>query len=89
MKVNEITQSIQKLKAFWGKEKIVIDSGNKEKVENFKLKRGSDLPSDFKEFYSHINGMDKYYPNYSDENGFLFYPIEFVNTVDIYLKIQK
>lgn len=84
--VNEISQAVHKLKKFWESQKIDIVPGSKEKVEYFQSLKGYHLPSDFKEFYFHLNGMEKYYPNNADENGFLFYPIESVDTANILFK---
>ena len=36
------------------------------------------LPNDFKELYLKANGMGTLYPNEIDDEGFLFYPIEFI-----------
>jgi hypothetical protein len=34
------------------------------------------LPSDFIDFYVNVNGMSYLFPNDYDKNGFLFYPVE-------------
>lgn len=40
------------------------------------------LPSDFRKFYSMVNGMKSYYPNDVDQEGFLFYPVEALAPVE-------
>ncbi len=40
------------------------------------------LPMDFIEFYEKVNGMKSLYPNYTDNEGFLFYPIESIIAVE-------
>jgi hypothetical protein len=34
------------------------------------------LPGDFVEFYLRANGMEDFYPNEMDNEGFLFHPVE-------------
>jgi hypothetical protein len=37
---------------------------------------GISLPKDIRDFYSFANGMAEFYPNFSDEEGFSFWPLD-------------
>ncbi len=39
------------------------------------------LPSDFIQYFKLVNGMQSLYPNYNDNEGFLFYPLQKLVTV--------
>jgi hypothetical protein len=73
-----IAQSVQTLIDHWVSRGVTISPGNRKKIEDFKISASYNLPKDFIEFYSRVNGMSALYPNETDENGFLFYPIEAV-----------
>ncbi len=45
------------------------------KTSEYLNKHATQLPNDFADYFKTVNGMDKLYPNASDENGFLFYPL--------------
>jgi len=79
MGLEKIRESVLILTTFWDKQQIKFGRGSKEKIESFEKLKSYELPSDFKEFYSLINGMEEFYPNYMDDHGFLFYPIEAIN----------
>ncbi|TXJ23515.1 MAG: SMI1/KNR4 family protein [Chitinophagaceae bacterium] len=81
MGVENITQAVQILIEFWKKQRLKIVPAKLDEIESFQKQKGYKLPSDFEEFYSHVNGMEAFYPNDIDENGFLFYPIEAVTPV--------
>lgn len=79
MELGKVAQAVQALTTFWDNQQLKFEHGSKEKTERFEKLKGFELPSDFKEFYSLINGMEKLYPNDMDSNGFLIYPIEAIN----------
>jgi hypothetical protein len=78
MVIKNISNSCQKLILYWEQQGIPIISGDEKKVNDFEKINGFALPSDFKFFYALVNGMDRFFPNKTDKNGFLFYPIEAV-----------
>lgn len=61
---------------FWGKQGILTSSNSKQDIDEFQKSNNIHLPQDFVDFYSELNGMEIFYPNESDEEGFLFYPLE-------------
>jgi hypothetical protein len=76
MVIENISNSVQKLILYWKQQGIPTIPGDIKKVEDFEKLNGFALPPDFREFYALLNGMDRFYPNKTDKNGFLFYPIE-------------
>lgn len=81
MGVKNITQAVQTLIEFWEKQRLKIVPAKMDEIKAFQKRTGYELPSDFEEFYSQVNGMEGFYPNDIEENGFLFYPIEAVTPV--------
>ena len=81
--VNSISDSVQILSQYWKEQGIMKTVSDIKKIEDSEKLNGFTLPSDFKEFYSLINGMEGLYPNEIDKNGFLFYPIEAVVPVAV------
>lgn len=58
---------------------------SKRTMEMFELKRDIKMPRDFVEYFETVDGMGTLYPNDSDKNGFLFYPLnalEFIKSSD-------
>jgi SMI1 / KNR4 family (SUKH-1) len=89
MGIKNITQSVQAIVLFWEKQKLKIAPGKLDKFEVFETRNGYKLPNDFREFYSKINGMEALYPNYTDDNGFLLYPIEAIIPANTEFKNSK
>ena len=57
---------------------IEINGKSFDDVEDILLADRLLLPADFKSFYSIVNGMESFYPNDTDDEGFLIYPFEAV-----------
>lgn len=72
---------IETLISYWEKQDIVINSISMNEIDNFQKKKKSSLPADFQQFYAMVNGMGECYPNYMDKEGFLFYPLEAIDSV--------
>lgn len=67
---------------YWEKQGIKIAPKTIDEIEYIQKNNKLRMPGDFKFFYSRVNGMGNFYPNETDEEGFLFYPIEAVVSVD-------
>ena len=79
MASKSLTLSIHLLSERWITQRVVNPS-TINPDSNLIVQKGSDhLPDDFIQFYSTVNGMQDFYPNEMDEEGFLFYPKEAVN----------
>ena len=62
---------------YWLAGNVTISKGNKlEQIEVVEKNLNIHLPGDLKEYFGDFNGMQELYPNYTDSNGFLFYPLE-------------
>ncbi|KMQ66237.1 hypothetical protein ACM46_01400 [Chryseobacterium angstadtii] len=78
MKIDHLKQRLTKLINFWKKQAIPVSSKSRQEIDEFQKNNNIHLPEDFVEFYSDLNGMETLYPNETDEEGFLFYPLEAV-----------
>lgn len=74
--MKELKQSIDQLIEHWRKQDIIVSSKSPLVINTIEKQKSVLIPIDFKEFYSRVNGMESLYPNGSDEEGFLFYPVE-------------
>ncbi len=70
--------AINRLINYWEEQKIKIFPSSVNEIMLFEKKNNIELPYDLIEFYSRVNGMAELYPNYTDEEGYLFYPLKFV-----------
>jgi SMI1-KNR4 cell-wall len=82
MEIKEISLIITQLIEFWQNQKIIILSKTKQEIDNIEKNSPVILPSDFRKLYERVNGMGNFYPNEIDEEGFLFYPIEGIISVN-------
>lgn len=82
MVAERIVLIISRLVDFWISQKIKISTKTLEEIDLVERQRELKLPNDFKEFYSRVNGMGDFYPNEIDEEGFLFYPVEAIVSVN-------
>lgn len=69
----EIVGIVNEVKSYWLSQGIEPGHANVKLSCLFNQIKESD---DFSYFFTEANGMVGLYPNYSDENGFLFYPCE-------------
>lgn len=76
MEIERILLVIDRLISFWRDQNIKITTKTLQEIDLIQKDKVLRLPNDFKELYSKVNGMEDYYPNEIDEEGFLFYPLE-------------
>lgn len=78
----ELKETLSDLLFYWKQQNIRLTSGCSDSaIKLLESKMNVTLPSDFVDFYRMINGMELLYPNDSDENGFLFYPLQGLKAV--------
>jgi hypothetical protein len=82
MVAEKIVLITSKLIDFWRTQKIKILAMPLEEINLVERERELKLPSDFKMFYSMVNGMVDFYPNEIDAEGFLFYPVDAILSVN-------
>jgi len=91
----ELKKKLVELLYYWERQNIRITSGcSQQDINHSEVKLNVKLPSDFEEYFRLVNGMGLLYPNDSDDNGFLFYPLQGLTTVQIdkgsdYGQLQK
>lgn len=73
---NNLIANIERLIVYWKDQEITTTKLSAFEIEAFEKWRHIRLPNDFKEYYQRANGMKSYYPNDTDTEGFLFYPLE-------------
>ncbi|MEP7220027.1 MAG: SMI1/KNR4 family protein [Bacteroidota bacterium] len=71
---------IASLIRFWEEQGISSNPNTEEEIREIEHAKGFNLPDDFKSLYSRTNCMERYYPNDMDDEGFLFYPLEYLIT---------
>lgn len=81
MAIERILLVLTRLIEFWQKQNITILAKTKQEINQIEKSNFLNLPNDFKEFYQKANGMVMLYPNEFDEEGFLFYPIDVIQSV--------
>lgn len=86
MVIEGIVLIITQLIEFWRSQKIEITTITIDEIGLVEKKLELKLPDDFKSFYSRVNGMVEFYPNEIDEEGFLFYPVEAIVSVNTELQ---
>ena len=77
-----MVENIMALVNYWEAQSIQVSSISKNDIEIWQLNRGIILPYDFMQYFLIVNGMKFVYPDGFDKEGFLFYPIEGLITVD-------
>lgn len=78
MGIKKKSPTIDLLIKHWKNQNIDIASKSIYEIEKCIKQNRIVLPNDFKELYSVVNGMKNFYPNEIDEEGFLFYPVEYI-----------
>jgi len=71
-----LKSNINRLIDYWKEQGLAITPNSLRSIDAFESKKHIHLPDDFKEYFSMVNGMSSYYPNDIDNEGFLFYPLE-------------
>jgi hypothetical protein len=70
---------IERLNASWSKDGVCIQPGASiEQIEAFETQYQVHLPSDFREYFITINGMERWE---TDENMFSFLPIDAIKSI--------
>jgi hypothetical protein len=72
----EIKKALSDLQLFWENQNIKAIGKTIDSIKAFEQAKHIKLPEDFIEYFKTLNGMETLYPNDSDNNGFLFYPLE-------------
>ncbi len=63
----------------WRSQGIYLQNGNESSsVDEVERRLGIHVPDDFRTYFSAVNGMGDLYPNWVDDKGYLFYPLEFL-----------
>ena len=89
MEVTEIENATKQLLKFWEKQKILSPPNTLEDILHFGFSRNMQLPDDFKRLFMMANGMVNLFPNYFDNEGFLFYPLQELTTLEDEFDISK
>jgi hypothetical protein len=82
MELESIILTINRLIDFWSSQEIKTTTIQLVEIDLIERELNLKLPSDFKKFYSRANGMLDFYPNEIDKEGFLFYPVEVIVSVN-------
>lgn len=82
MELIEIENSAKQLLEFWGKQKILSPPNTLDEILYFEFSRNMQLPEDFRRLFMITNGMVNLFPNYFDNEGFLFYPLQELTTLE-------
>ncbi|TWV90575.1 SMI1/KNR4 family protein [Chitinophaga pinensis] len=85
----EIENVIDLVINYWKTQGIKITPKSVDEVDRIQIYKNLKIPDDFKVFYFHVNGMEELYPNETDEEGFLFYPLEKVVSVEKEFVLSK
>lgn len=78
----KLRQSINSLLEHWEKQGIKSVGRSVDEMALIETKLSISLPQDIKDYFRVVNGMEPLYPNYSDREGFLFYPLEKLTTYE-------
>lgn len=73
--------AIDRLIYFWKSQDIAIVKGDTAMVAAVEDVLRCRFPADFRLYFSTVDGMKKKFPNETDNEGFLFYPIQEIRCV--------
>jgi hypothetical protein len=72
----------EKLRAYWLSKGMVLPSGNSEqRIKDFEHRCRVELPTDFRDYFLHVDGMSTHWPNAQDKDGFAFWSLDCVKSV--------
>ncbi len=74
-----MTDAICRLKAHWNS--MGIENIPADELYISKVSKSINLPKDFRELFAFSDGMYHLYPNYTDDEGFLFHPLQSVRSL--------
>lgn len=77
-----LKESLDMLLLHWKKQNIFASGKSVEYIEQMEKKNKIRLPQDLRQYYQCCNGMEALYPNFTDDAGFLFYPLEHLVSYD-------
>lgn len=80
MEQKMMQSAIDNLLIYWENQNIKSKGKKQDEIENIEARLKIKFPQDVKQYFQMVNGMEKLYPNYTDHEGFLFYPLEHLTT---------
>ena len=89
MELIEIESAAKQLLKFWDKQEILSPPNTLDDILYFEFSRNMQLPEDFRHLFMMTNGMVNLFPNYFDNEGFLFYPLEELTTLEEEVEINR
>lgn len=89
MEIIEIENAAKQLLEFWRNQKILSPANTLDDILYFEFSRNMQLPDDFRSLFMMTNGMVNLFPNYFDNEGFLFYPLQELTTLKDEFDINK
>jgi len=89
MEMIAIEKSGEQLLEYWRRQKISSPPNTLDDILYFEFSKKIRLPEDFRRFFMITNGMVNLFPNYFDSEGFLFYPLQEINTLDDEFNIER
>lgn len=84
-----IENAAKQLLNFWGNQEILSPPNTLDDILYFEFSRNMQLPEDFRRLFMMTNGMVNLFPNYFDNKGFLFYPLEELTTLEEEFEINR
>jgi hypothetical protein len=82
MEQEKIEQAINDLVVYWNNQNIDSKRNVLNDIISTEKSLGVTLPPDIKQYFLNLNGMERFYPNFTDQAGFLFYPLEYLTTYE-------
>jgi hypothetical protein len=89
MEINDIEIAVKELIEFWKLQKIISPGNTLDEIRHFENSKSVRLPEDFKRYFLLTNAMVEIFPTYFDDNGFLFYSLQALETLDEWLGISQ
>lgn len=72
----------ERLKAHWRSQGIALARASIEsQIRDFESRYDVRLPLDFRDYFLCVNGMETYWPNAQDQQGYSFWPLERIKAV--------
>lgn len=89
MEVINIEMAVKKLAQFWREQKISSPPNGIQEILHFEFSKSVKLPDDFRHLYMMTNGMVNLFSNDMDYEGFLFYPLQELTTLEEEFELDK
>lgn len=84
-----LEDAIKQLGQFWRKQKILSPPNDIQEILHFEFSKSVRLPDDFRHLFMLTNGMVNLFPNDMDDEGFLFYPLEELTTLEEEFEMER